>query len=69
MNIKTLPSFANFSFLQTTKDHAETLFNHLQNDGIIVRQLNSYNLPHCLRITIGKKDEMISTIDSLRKLL
>ena len=69
MNIKTLRSFGNFSFLQTTKDHAEKLSNHLKNDGIIVRQLNSYNLPHCLRISIGKKDEMESTISSLKKLL
>ena len=69
MKIKTLPSFANFSFLHTTKEHAEILFNHLQKDGIIVRQLNSYGLPNCLRITIGKKDEMISTINSLKKLI
>jgi len=69
MNIKTLPSFANFSFLETTIDYAEKITNHLQNDGIIVRQLNSYNLPHCLRITIGTKQEMESTVKSLKKII
>ena len=42
--------------------------NHLQKDGIIIRQLDSYNLPHCLRITIGTEEEMQLTIKSLKKL-
>jgi len=68
INIKTLPSFANFSFLKTTANHAIQISNHLQKDGIIIRQLDSYNLPHCLRITIGTEEEMQLTIKSLKKL-
>ena len=45
---------------------ANRIYNLLLNNGIIVRQLNSYGLPHCLRITIGTKDEMIKTIDVLK---
>ena len=68
INIKTLPSFANFSFLETTNDHAIKISEHLQKDGITVRQLDSYDLPHCLRITIGTEDEMQLTINSLKTL-
>ena len=68
INIKTLPSFGNFSFLETTANHAIQISNHLQKDGIIIRQLDSYNLPHCLRITIGTEEEMQLTIKSLKKL-
>ena len=68
INIKTLPSFANFSFLETTTNHAIKISDHLQKDGIIIRQLDSYNLSHCLRITIGTQEEMQSTINSLKKL-
>ncbi len=66
INIKTLPSFANFSFLETTTSYANQISNHLQKDGILVRQLDSYNLPHCLRITIGTEEEMQLTIKSLK---
>ena len=42
---------------------------HLAKDGILVRQLHSYNLPNCLRITIGTQEEMQSTLNSLKKLI
>ena len=35
------------------------------NDGIIIRRLNSYNLPNFLRISIGTKEEMEQTKDLL----
>ena len=57
LNINTKPSVANFSFIETTIDQADKIANHLMNDGIVVRQLHSYKLPHCLRITIGTKKE------------
>ncbi len=69
LNIQTRPSFANFSFLETTEDKAKKIANHLIGDGILIRQLYSYDLPHCLRITIGTKSEMELTINSLKKIL
>ena len=69
LNIKTKPSVANFSFIETTQDKAEKIANYLLDNVILVRQLNSYNLPHCLRITIGTKTEMETTINSLKKLI
>ena len=44
-------------------------FNSLLEKGIIVRQLDSYNLPNCLRITIGTKDEMNKTISVLKGIM
>lgn len=41
----------------------------LKRDGIIVRRMDAYGLPDCLRITIGLEDEMRAVIDSLSRFL
>ena len=61
-------SEGNFSFIQSSEKKAKEISAHLTNEGIIVRQLDSYGLPNCLRITIGTKEEMIATIESLKKI-
>jgi len=68
LNIESRPTEGNFSFIETTEKKAKEISAHLTNDGIIVRQLDSYGLPNCLRITIGTKDEMFATIESLKKI-
>ena len=65
--IDAKPSEGNFSFIETSEEKAKEISTHLENDGILVRQLNSYGLPNCLRITIGTKQEMETTIKSLEK--
>ena len=67
LNIKCLLSASNFTFLECDQnsDMAEKIHNLLLQNGIIVRQLHSYGLPHCLRITIGTKKEMEKTIGVL----
>ena len=59
---------SNFTLIETSEEEAEKISNHLMNDGIIIRRLNSYNLPNFLRISIGTKEEMIATIKSLKKI-
>ena len=54
--------------IETSEDEAEKISNHLMDDGIIIRRLNSYNLPNFLRISIGTKEEMTMTVESLKKL-
>jgi histidinol-phosphate aminotransferase len=49
-------------------EEAKKISAHLANNGIIVRQLDSYGLSNCLRITIGTKEEMELTINSLKDL-
>ena len=66
LNLFTSPSEGNFSFVQATEKKAKEISNHLIQSGILVRQLNSYNLPNCLRITIGTKTEMEATINCLK---
>ena len=68
IKIKTLPSEGNFSFVEMSNEEAKKISAHLANSGIIVRQLDSYGLANCLRITIGTKEEMAATINSLKDL-
>ena len=69
LDIKIFPSYANFSFLELSKNYAKKISTTLLKNGIIVRQLDSYNLPHCLRITIGTIEDMKKIIEILRTLL
>ena len=68
LNIKTRQTEGNFTLIETSLEEAEKISNHLMDDGIIIRRLNSYNLPNFLRISIGTKEEMIITVESLKKL-
>ena len=66
LKIKTRLTDGNFSLIETTIEKVEKITNHLAKDGIIVRRLDSYNLPNFLRISIGTKEEMELTIKSLK---
>jgi len=68
LNIKTRQTEGNFTLIETSEEEAEKISNHLMNDGIIIRRLNSYNLPNFLRISIGTKEEMNMTVESLKKI-
>ena len=68
IQINTRPSEGNFSFVEMSEEKAKKISSHLAEEGIIVRQLDSYGLPNCLRITIGTREEMEATIQSLKGL-
>ena len=70
LHLKSIPSSTNFAFIECKKnsDEADKIFSILFDSGIIVRQLHSYGLPHCLRITIGNKEEMFKTVKILKKI-
>ena len=56
--LRVIPSEANFILVDfTTTERASAADAHLRNHGIIVRQVKSYGMPHCLRITIGTTAE------------
>ncbi len=56
--LKVVPSEANFILVDfTTTAHASAADAYLRQHGIIARQVKSYGLPHCLRITIGTAAE------------
>lgn len=48
------PSMANFILARfSSRAEAEACDAHLRSEGLIVRRMTGYNLPHCLRITVG----------------
>ncbi|MDE2458641.1 MAG: histidinol-phosphate transaminase [Rhodospirillales bacterium] len=56
--LRVTPSEANFILVDfVTTARAGAADAHLRRHGIIVRQVKSYGLPHCLRITIGTSEE------------
>lgn len=58
IGIPSDPSEGNFLLARFTDEaEAEAANTALQNSGIIVRQVSSYGLPHCLRMTIGRGDD------------
>ena len=69
LGIKSIESFANFSFIESTTRMAKIIYEALENEGILIRQLHSYNLPHCLRISIGTLKEMKKIIKIIEGLL
>jgi len=69
LSIKTLQSYANFSFIETTNEMAILIVQALEKEGILIRQLQSYNLPNCLRISIGTLEDMKKIIQIIESLL
>ena len=67
MKYKYIHSFANFVFIELTELKANNIASNLLENGIIIRQLNSYQLPHCLRITIGSLGDMKKIASVLEK--
>jgi len=52
------PSVANFLLVSFLPYDAEEVRLFLKSRGVLVRQMGSYGLPDCLRITIGTEDEL-----------
>ncbi len=64
--IKVHPSDANFLLADfVTPERAVAADQHLRGRGIIVRNVKSYGLPSCLRITIGTDEECALVAEAL----
>lgn len=64
-SLRVYPSDANF-FLVRAKNGA-ALFQHLLNDGILVRDVSGYpGLENCLRISVGNHQQNQMLLESLR---
>ncbi len=66
LKFNTKETEGNFSLIQTSIEGADKIASHLASDGIIVRRLDSYNMSNFLRVSIGTKEEMEITINSLK---
>ena len=56
LGLKVYPSVGNFILVEFG-DRAEDVRLSLKNKGIFIRQMGAYNLPRCLRITVGTPDD------------
>ena len=60
------PSHCNFVLLPFASEaSAEAAFLYLKQEGIMLRPMAGYGLGHCLRITIGAREEMESLLQAL----
>ena len=65
-----ISSSANFITLVFEDEiQAEKFVEYFLKNGIILRHLNSFGLPECVRVTIGKDSEMGQFINKLDSVL
>jgi len=60
-------SAANFIFIRMNAD-TRKIFQELLKRGVIIREMNCYNMPNYARITIGTRQENIKLIKELKEL-
>ncbi|OFW80679.1 MAG: histidinol-phosphate transaminase [Alphaproteobacteria bacterium RIFCSPLOWO2_01_FULL_40_26] len=67
--IKTHPSIANFILLDFGSiDECRKENQQLLAHNIIFREMGAYDLPHCLRMTIGTKEENLKILEILKEI-
>ncbi|MEW6039949.1 MAG: histidinol-phosphate transaminase, partial [Elusimicrobiota bacterium] len=57
MGLKFIPSAANFIMIDVSPFKGQTIFEMLLRRGVIVRSVDEYNLPSCIRVTVGTQRE------------
>ena len=70
LGLKVHPSIGNFVLVEFPREKgrdAEAANAALMAAGIIPRMMGAYELGHCLRITIGREDEMRAARDALAR--
>jgi histidinol-phosphate aminotransferase len=66
MGVPSDKSTANFVLARfASRDEALACDAYLKSEGIIVRQVAGYNLPHCLRITVGDESACRRTVHAI----
>ena len=70
---KTFPSVGNFVLIEFPEDAGRTSAEadaFLRGEGIVIRDVNVYGLPTCLRASIGtveQNDDLIAAIEKFSK--
>ena len=68
IGLHAYPSVGNFvlvRFPDEPQHNAAAADQFLRSRGIIVRRVDNYGLPQCLRVTIGRDDEMRALVAAL----
>jgi histidinol-phosphate aminotransferase len=69
LGFTVVPSDANFVMLPLAgPECARRIFEQLLRQGIIVRPLAAFGLPHCLRVTIGLEQQNCRLVEAMRRL-
>ena len=68
IGVSHIPSVGNFVTIETGRD-AGRVYEDLLRQGVIVRPVENYGLPGCLRITIGSARENERALAALHKVL
>lgn len=70
IGLTVYPSAGNFILVEfASAEQAENTRLSLKSQGILVRQMEGYGLPACLRITIGTDEEMGLAINAIKDYL
>jgi histidinol-phosphate aminotransferase len=68
IGLRVIPSHANFVMVEMPgEQEACRIFEELLAQGVIVRPLKAFGIPHCLRISTGTDEENQLCIDGLRR--
>ncbi len=68
MGMQVVPSEANFVMtVLDSEQEAARIFEELLKQGVVVRPLKAFGLPHCLRISTGTDDDNHLCIEALRR--
>ena len=70
LNIKFIPTVTNFiTIVFENEVDAKFIFNNMLRNGIILRSLESFGLPNCIRITIGTMRENKIFVKKIKKII
>jgi histidinol-phosphate aminotransferase len=68
--LKVWPSQGNFVLVDLgTTEAADAADASLRANGIIVRKVGGYGLPHCLRVTVGTAEEVAAVVDAFAEFM
>jgi len=68
LNIEFISKSTNFLLVKTAK-HSLQIYKELLKYGIVVQPMDFYNLPEYIRISIGKKEDMVYLLSIMPEIL
>lgn len=69
IGLRYIPSAANFILIDVYPLEGEYIFQQLLRKGIIVRSMDEYDFPYCIRVTIGNKLENRLFLKCLKEII
>lgn len=69
LGLKYLPSATNFILIDVSPLTGQYVFNELLKKGIIVRAMDEYDFPNCIRVTVGTHKENLLFIKYLKEII